>query len=196
QARRLENEIDAKLASFGRPDQSGEDCEAEIERLLKQLQQINSSMQSLMSAIGSDIVSHTLARHLNISHEFLSQEFKRKRAIAKDNREHAELLHSFRSPSERRLEVDPLVQERSSIQRSTAQIDSVVNQAHAALSALSTQRSLFGTIGFKINNVGSILPSVNHVLVAIRRKKNQDTLILSAVISVCTFLMFLYWISK
>lgn len=37
---------------------------------------------------------------------------------------------------------------------------------------------------------------VNHILSAIKRKKSMDTIILSFVASVCTFLIFIYWLSK
>lgn len=37
---------------------------------------------------------------------------------------------------------------------------------------------------------------VNQILSAIKRKKSMDTIILSLVASVCTFLIFIYWLSK
>lgn len=37
---------------------------------------------------------------------------------------------------------------------------------------------------------------VNNILSAIKRKKSMDTLILSLVASVCTFLILIYWITK
>ena len=37
---------------------------------------------------------------------------------------------------------------------------------------------------------------VNHILSAIKRKKSMDTIILSLVASVCTFLIFIYWLTK
>lgn len=41
-----------------------------------------------------------------------------------------------------------------------------------------------------------MMPQVNHILSAIKRKKSMDTIILSLVASVCTFLIFIYWLSK
>jgi Golgi SNAP receptor complex protein 1 len=78
QARRLESELDVKLASFRRgqldPAVDGQrgGNEAEIERLLKHLDDVNVQMQSWVSNAGSDVLAHTLARHQNILHE-LSQ---------------------------------------------------------------------------------------------------------------------------
>lgn len=78
QARRLESELDVKLASFRRgqidPTVEGQrdGNEAEIVRLLQHLNDVNSQMQNWVSGAGSDVLSHTLARHQNILHE-LSQ---------------------------------------------------------------------------------------------------------------------------
>jgi hypothetical protein len=41
-----------------------------------------------------------------------------------------------------------------------------------------------------------IILQVNNILSAIKRKKSMDTLILSLVASVCTFLILIYWITK
>lgn len=41
-----------------------------------------------------------------------------------------------------------------------------------------------------------IMLQVNHILTAIKRKKSMDTIILSLVASVCTFLIFIYWLTK
>lgn len=76
QARKLESELDVKLASFRRvgtpKDGQGDGSEAEIARLLQQLNEVNKHMQSWVSNAGSDVLSHTLTRHRNILHE-LSQ---------------------------------------------------------------------------------------------------------------------------
>lgn len=37
---------------------------------------------------------------------------------------------------------------------------------------------------------------VNNVLTAIKRRKSLDTIIISVVASICTFLIFIYWLSK
>ena len=42
------------------------DLESGIDRLLKQLQQVNSQMQAWVSSGGSEMVSHTLTRHQEI----------------------------------------------------------------------------------------------------------------------------------
>lgn len=47
-------------------DTSENDLESGIDRLLKQLQQVNSQMQAWVSSGGSEMVSHTLTRHQEI----------------------------------------------------------------------------------------------------------------------------------
>lgn len=47
-------------------DAAESDLESWIERLIKQLQQVNSHMQAWVSSGGSDMVSHTLTRHQEI----------------------------------------------------------------------------------------------------------------------------------
>lgn len=79
QARKLESELDVKLASFRRigtpKDGQGDGSEAEIEKLLQHLNEVNKDMQNWVSNAGSDVLSHTLARHRNILHELSQVQF-------------------------------------------------------------------------------------------------------------------------
>ena len=47
-------------------DNAENDLESGVDRLLKQLQQVNSQMQAWVSSGGSEMVSHTLTRHQEI----------------------------------------------------------------------------------------------------------------------------------
>ncbi|KAJ7556980.1 hypothetical protein O6H91_05G107000 [Diphasiastrum complanatum] len=174
QARKLENTLDSKLSSFrGASATLGEDQveknEAEIEELLQQLQHVNKNMQTVVSSAGSEVLSHTLARHGDILHE-LSQEFRRIRSSARASRQHAQLLETFTHHSEKTNldgNGEPLHQamlrEHASVHRATGQMDSVINQAQAAFNVLTFQRSVFGDINSKIKTVGARLPSVRLV---------------------------------
>ncbi|CAK9269314.1 unnamed protein product [Sphagnum jensenii] len=208
QARKLESELDIKLASFRRlgngpaGDGQGDGNGAEIERLLQQLNEVNKQMQSWVSSAGSDVLSHTLTRHRNILQE-LSQEFSRIRVSAKANQEHAELLKHFSQGDGRRSFMESemggeqaLLLEQATINRTTDHIDSVIGQAQEAFNALRFQRSTFGDISTKISTVGMKLPLVNSVLNAIRRRKSRDTIIVAGVASICSILILLYWLSK
>eukprot|EP01018_Ginkgo_biloba_P006409 Gb_03651 [translate_table: standard] len=208
QARKLEGQLDEQLASYRKlvntkVEGSEQEHEVGIERLLQQLQHVNAQMQVWVSSGSSDILSHTLTRHREILHD-LSQEFNRLRSSLRARREHAALLQNFSNFDRVGGDLErngdsaeqALLKEQAILHRSTGQIDNVVLQAQATLGALMFQRSTFGDIGSKISNVGSRLPSVNHILSAIRRKKSMDTIILSLVASACTVFILLYWLSK
>ncbi|XWS16527.1 hypothetical protein CRYUN_Cryun34aG0096100 [Craigia yunnanensis] len=184
-------------------DSEENDLESGVDQLLKQLQQVNMQMQDWVSSGGSEMVSHTLIRHQEILQD-LTQEFYRLRSSLRAKQEHASLLEDFREFDQTRLDLEEgigsteqaLLKEHAAISRSTGQMDSVISQAQATLGALVLQRSTFGGINSKISNVGSRLPTVNHILSSIKRKKSMDAIILSLIASVCTFLIFIYWLSK
>ncbi|CAN6195943.1 unnamed protein product, partial [Urochloa humidicola] len=207
QARRLEAQLDDQMIAYRKlvsmkSDGSENDIESDIERSLKQLQQVNSQMQTWVSSGGSEVLSHTLTRHMEILQD-LTQEFYRLRSSLRVKQQHASLL-DLRDFDRAKFDVEEasdsadqaLLREQAAINRSTGQMDNVISQAQATLGSLMTQRSTFGGITSKISNVSSRLPTINHVLSSIRRKKSMDTIILSLVASVCAFLIFIYWLSK
>ncbi|XP_019443340.1 PREDICTED: Golgi SNAP receptor complex member 1-1-like [Lupinus angustifolius] len=212
QARKLEAQLDERMSSYRKlvstnasikADSAESDLETWIEQLLKQLQQVNSQMQAWVSSGGSEMVSHTLTRHQEILQD-LTQEFYRLRSSLRAKQEHASLLEDFKEFDRSRLDLEEgggseqlaLLKEHASISRSTGQMDSVISQAQATLGTLVFQRSTFGGINSKLSNMSSRLPTVNNILSAIKRRKSMDTLILSLVASVCTFLIFIYWLTK
>ncbi|KAK1630902.1 hypothetical protein QYE76_005217 [Lolium multiflorum] len=205
QARRLEAQLDDQMIAYRKlvsmkSDGSENDIEADIERSLKQLQQVNSQMQTWVSSGGSEVLSHTLTRHMEILQD-LTQEFYRLRSSLRVKQQHASLLDlrdfdRAKFDVEEAGESEALLREQAAIGRSSGQVDTVISQAQATLGALMSQRSTFGGITTKISNVSSRIPTINHVLASIRRKKSMDTIILSLVASVCAFLMFIYWLSK
>lgn len=70
-ARRLEAQLDDQMSAYRKlismkSDGSENDIESDIERSLKQLQQVNSQMQTWVSSGGSEVLSHTLTRHMEI----------------------------------------------------------------------------------------------------------------------------------
>lgn len=71
QARRLEAQLDDQMIAYRKlvsmkSDGSENDIELDIERSLKQLQQVNSQMQTWVSSGGCEVLSHTLTRHMEI----------------------------------------------------------------------------------------------------------------------------------
>ncbi|PIN23148.1 SNARE protein GS28 [Handroanthus impetiginosus] len=209
QARKLEAQLDEqmhlyrKLVSTKVENSNDNDVESGIDQLLKQLQQVNVQMQAWVSSGGSEIFSHTLTRHQEILQD-LTQEFNRLHSSYRAKKEHASLLEDFREFDRTRLDLEDgggsyehaLLKERASLHRSSGQMDSVISQAQETLKSLVFQRSTFGGINSKISNVSSRLPTVNNILSAIKKKKSMDTIILSLVASVCTFLILIYWWTK
>ncbi|KAF9617597.1 hypothetical protein IFM89_037660 [Coptis chinensis] len=208
QARKLEAQLDEQMNSYrkfvaSKVDGTESEVEAGIDRLIKQLQLVISQMQSWVSAAGSEVFSHTVTRHQEILQD-LAQEFHRLRSSLRAKQEHASLLQDFMEFDRSRLDLEDgggsveqaLLKEHASISRTTGQMDNVVSQAQATLGTLVFQRSTFGGINSKISNISSRLPTVNHLLSSIKRKKSMDTIILSLVASVCTFLILIYWLSK
>uniref|UniRef100_A0A6N2MA41 Golgi SNAP receptor complex member 1 n=1 Tax=Salix viminalis TaxID=40686 RepID=A0A6N2MA41_SALVM len=194
-ARKLEAQLDEqmnlyrKLASSKgstKVDSAENDLESGIDRLLKQLQQVDSQMQAWVLSGGSEMVSHTLTRHQEILQD-LTQEFHRLRSGMRAKQEHALLLEDFREFDRTRLDLEDgdgsadqaLLREHVSISRNTGQMDNVISQAQATLGSLVLQRSSFGGINSKLSNVSSRLPTVNQILSAIKRRKSMDTIILS-----------------
>ncbi|XP_022723703.1 Golgi SNAP receptor complex member 1-1 isoform X4 [Durio zibethinus] len=176
QARKLEAQLDEQMNLYRKlvstkvstkVDSQENDLESGIDRLLKQLQQVNMQMQDWVSSGGSEMVSHTLTRHQEILQD-LTQEFYRLRSSLRAKQEHASLLEDFREFDRSRLDLEEgvdstehaLLKEHAAISRSTGQMDSVISQAQATLGALVLQRSTFGGINSKLSNVSSRLPTV------------------------------------
>ncbi|KAM0006098.1 putative golgi SNAP receptor complex, subunit 1 [Helianthus debilis subsp. tardiflorus] len=209
QARNLEAELDdqmhmyRKLVSTKVDDGNDGNLGSNIEHLLKRLHQVISQMQAWVSSGGSEIFSHTLTRHQEIHHD-LTQEFNRLRSSLRAKREHASLLEDFREFDRARSDIEEgrgsheqsLLKERATLMRSTGQMDGVISQAQETLGSLVFQRSTFRGVNSKLSNVSSRLPTVNSIISAINKKKSMDTIILSLVASVCTFLILIYWLTK
>ncbi|KAJ8534941.1 hypothetical protein K7X08_016669 [Anisodus acutangulus] len=208
QARKLEAQLDEQMHLYRKVVSLKVDCandndlESSINQLLKQLEQVNLQMQAWVSAGGSDIFSHTLTRHQEILQD-LFEEFNRLRSSYRAKKEHASLLEDFREFDRTRLDLEDgsgsyeqsVLNEHASLHRSTGQMDGVISHAQETMKALVFQRSTFGGVNIKLSNVASRLPTVNHILSAIK-KKSMDTIILSLVASVCMFLILIYLFTR
>lgn len=94
EARRLEAEVDGRLAACSRLGPGASDAEAavvdEVDALLGRLQDVNAALQGAPGGPG-DARAHTLARHREVLAEY-RQEFRRLRGSLQASREHAALL--------------------------------------------------------------------------------------------------------
>ncbi|CAK9205674.1 unnamed protein product [Sphagnum jensenii] len=212
EARKIEGDLDVKLSSYNKlrgmlahggsggegmgGDGSWKSMEMEIESLLEKLVDINDAMsQSVAAAVSTTSVTQKLARHRDILHEF-SQEFQRTRNNMSSTRKHAELLTSVQNDiSEYKVcsSSSPL---EIMLELLGMQVDEVISQAQATKGALAAQHSAFMEIQGKLKQLGDRFPVIRSLLGAIKRKRSKDTLILAGVITVCSFLIIIYWVSK
>eukprot|EP00889_Picochlorum_renovo_P004145 jgi/Picre1/31175/NNA_006529.t1 len=169
-ARKIENELDMKLAAFGKlcsryeygytGGESGISAatslsmaSSEIESLIAQLTTLNSHMSVQET---SESRAHIVARHKDILHDY-SQEYKRLGNIAAASRNRADLLGL-----------------------SGGQVSSgIISRAYGVSSSLGQQRQLFDSIDSRLAMLGAKYPVMNSVLNAIRRRKNRDNVILT-----------------
>jgi Golgi SNAP receptor complex protein 1 len=215
QARKLEGELDVKIAAYGKlcssfeygytKGEAGLSTDAalqaktsEIDTALSRLSDVNASMGHALSG-GSDSRTHTLARHRDILHD-LTQEYRRLASILGAARDRADLIGGAGDASAPLLpgsgSTGLLLRERATLDRSNTAIDSVIAQATGVASTLTNQRALFDAIDSKVASIGARYPVVNSLLNAIRRRKNRDNLILAGVAGVCLLLILLYWVNK
>mmetsp|Transcript_2481 Transcript_2481/g.7439 ORF Transcript_2481/g.7439 Transcript_2481/m.7439 type:complete len:227 (-) Transcript_2481:548-1228(-) len=216
QARKLETEVDVRLAAFGKlcagfdttygnrsgetglaTDQLAIGKAAEISDLLRRLEDVNGRLSSCISGV-SDPRAQMLTRHRGVLQDY-SQEYRRLSANLGDARDRTELFGSGTTEvmglaGQEQAAHDRY--ERSSIARSNLAIGEVLGQAEAVSSQLTSQRQIFLGMGGKMQQLANRFPALNGIMTAIRRKKSKDTIILSAVIAVCTIFTVLYWWSK
>ena len=208
EARKLEGEVDSKLAAYSKAgagiggglaglEHGVDDREAEMERLLQRLSAVHGAMGKRVGP--GDARSHTLARHRDILTEY-SQEFRRLQVMYGAASDRAALLRGADdSPllgAQAQGGANALLRERGSIQSASTALDQVMGQAQAVASNLSSQKRLFGNMGTKLATVGAQFPVVNSLLTSIRRRKSKDTIVLTSVIFVCTILLLFYWARK
>ncbi|CAK9865153.1 unnamed protein product [Sphagnum jensenii] len=212
EARKIEGDLDVKLSSYNKlrgmlahggsggegmgGDGSWKSMEMEIESLLEKLVDINDAMsQCVAAAVSTTSVTQKLARHRDILHEF-SQEFQRTRNNMSSTRKHAELLTSVRNDISEYKVCSSSLPLEIMLQLLGMQVDEVISQAQATKGALAAQHSAFMEIQGKLKQLGDRFPVIRSLLGAIKRKRSKDTSILAGVITVCSFLIIIYWVSK
>ncbi|KAI3429851.1 hypothetical protein D9Q98_010163 [Chlorella vulgaris] len=216
EARKLEGELDMKVAAYGKlcsnyeygyskgesgmaTDQLLQAKCAEIEQLISRLSDANDGMRSALSG-GADSRSHTLARHRDILHDF-QQEFRRLQSIVGAARDRLDLLGGAGGGQHAPLHQTAgnaglLLRERGMLASTNAALDEVMGTAQAVSGGLGQQRSMFEGISGKMSSLGSKFPVVNTLMNAIRRRKNRDNFILAAVVAACTLFILVYWWNK
>lgn len=85
-----------------------------------------------------------------------------------------------------------LFRERAYLQTSGAALDDVLGQAHASAQQLAAQRGLMGDMASKLGTLGVRFPVLNSAIAEIKRKRSRDTIILTAVVGVCTLALLAF----
>lgn len=208
EARKLEGELDVKLAAYGKlcssydgassaTDKISKQKAAEIESLLQRLSDVNHDMSGVISG-AADSRSHTLARHRDILTD-LTQEFRRLDSQLGAARDRAELLAGG-SENMPLLSVQvhgqsptgQLLRERTTLSTSTTYVDNMLEQAQSVSRSLLEQRRIFTNVQDKLGVIGEKFPAIGGLLNAIRRRKSKDTLVLSGVIAACLVFTLIY----
>lgn len=212
QARKLEGEVDAKLAAFARfaSAESGANHAAsvqvaqtkatEIEQLLKRLREVNGDMDQ---GVRPGDASHTLARHRDILQD-LEREFERARArietvgsnAGTSSRDALLAGATALSGGNYANRDNALLRERSAIHGTLASTDDVVHQAQSVSITMGEQRRVFDGIGGKTETLQGRFPILHGLMTSIQRKRSKDTLVLAGVIAACVVFLILYRISK
>ena len=191
-ARRLENELDSKLAQLCHLDgnTSASPLLQEIEAALQELGEVNDTMSKATGGTASTTTAmHMLQRHREILHD-LQQEFTRRRVALHAATERSQLLNSVRADiREHRFAAshasDALLRERNAINASDRATDDIIGQAQATRDALAAQRGGFGTMSSRLRQISNMAPQVNELLGMISHRRKRDKIILGVVIGLC-----------
>ena len=89
-----------------------------------------------------------------------------------------------------------LIRERVRIAGSTSAVDDLIGAAQNTARELFAQRGALTSAGNKLVAIGSRFPVVNNLILAIKKKKNKDAVILASVVGACTTFVLLYYLSK
>lgn len=222
QARKLENEIDLKLVSFSKlgtghagiksdsdtePLLSGEHVfetmALDVEQLLSQLTAVNERLGEASAPDGpgapsSAALIHTLQRHKEILQDY-KQEFAKTKANWQARREREDLLRSvrkdidtYKSSTGLNRRMDLYLKENEHVRSSDRLVDEQISIAVDTRENLMSQRLNFKRIQTRMHDLSSRFPAVNSLLQRINLRKRRDSLIIGAIVGVCTFLMLLY----
>ena len=217
EARRLEGEAEARIASLARSSTSSHSSsdESELQRVLERLESVISTMERSLPP-NEPSKTHTLSHHKGALQD-LKRELGRARSTRRDHSpsERDELLghQSSRRSSSRRDSQLPtstapsiasatdgdaarLTREQSRLESASGTMEGVIDAASSTLSALTQQRATIERASSSGSSIGARLPGLRSVMSQIRQKRNKDTIVLACVIASCTLFLIIYIMSK
>ena len=153
---------------------------------------------------------HTLQRHRDILQDFQS-EFNKIKSNIEAQRQREDLLGSVRRDIDMHYRQQQQMKSRTGLGESTAATESFMNERARLLNSekltqeaiqmglntresLREQRGQFAGLTNRVQGVMQKFPMINSLVHRINWRKKRDSLILAGVISVCTFLLLLYWL--
>ncbi|XP_072318645.1 Golgi SNAP receptor complex member 1 [Eucyclogobius newberryi] len=175
----------------------------ELEQLLAKLTAVNDKMAEYTNTPGSSSLNaalmHTLQRHRDILQDY-THEFHKTKSNFLAIREREDLLGSVRKDIEtyksgsgvnnRRTEL--FLKEHEHLRNSERLMDDTISIAMATKENVTSQRGVLKSIQSKVNTLANRFPTINNLIQRINLRKRRDSLILGAVIGVCTIILLLY----
>ncbi|XP_058059617.1 Golgi SNAP receptor complex member 1 [Anopheles bellator] len=219
QARHLENDIDLKLIAFNKVgvgaasgttapagtsdtspllgDHVFETLSIEIEQMLDKLSNINEKMSEIPNS--GTAVLHVLQRHREILHGY-RQEYLKIQANHTTRMEREELLRgsglgsaAIGSPSTSGLSRrDMYLKENTHLHNSSSLVNDQISIAMETKEHLSSQRQHLKRFQTRMHDISNRFPLISSLIQRINIRKRRESLILGAVIAVCTILLLLY----
>lgn len=194
----LENEIDQKLLALCKMDWNSDvesglsSVESDIEASLHSLERANKTLVTLEASI---VERQQNEHHREVMQGYFS-DFKQTKAKLKLKHDKEELLKNCRKEIEDFKEMhgsQTLGKERDGINKISSMANQIMATAQSSRERLQSQRGIFGNILDKSGSLINRIPMVNDIIQKIHQKKSRDLIVLSIVIALCIFLIWLYW---
>lgn len=201
-----------KLALSEAPDASTQrrfkELSQEVEEQVRKMQSLVMSMGDVVKGlpsssgpIANSTVESTLAmqRHTQRFEEIVAEKINVIRRLANDfnkRRERSELLgkvHREINVYQESEEMRHLATENDSLKHTQRRLNDILAQADMNRERLKEQRNAFLGIADKALTIAEKVPFINGLLKKIDAKRRRDVIIVALVISVCMFLVVLFW---
>ncbi|KAG8450427.1 hypothetical protein GDO86_002910 [Hymenochirus boettgeri] len=174
-------------------DHMFETMAVEIEQLLAKLTGVNDKMAEYSSTAGVTSINaalmHTLQRHRDILQDY-THEFHKTKANFQTIREREDLLGSVRKDIESYKSGSGVNNRRTEL--FLKEHEHLRSIAMATKENMTSQRGMLKSIQSRMNTLANRFPAVNSLIQRINLRKRRDSLILGAVIGICTILLLLY----
>uniref|UniRef100_A0A4W3IJC4 Golgi SNAP receptor complex member 1 n=1 Tax=Callorhinchus milii TaxID=7868 RepID=A0A4W3IJC4_CALMI len=178
-------------------DRMFETMAVEIEQLLAKLTGVNDKMAEYTSTPGvtslNAALMHTLQRHRDILQDY-THEYNKTKANFIAIREREDLLGSVRKDIESYKSGSGVNNRRTELflKEHDVCVCFFSSIAMATKENVTSQRGMMKSIQSKVNTLANRFPAINSLVQRINLRKRRDTLILGAVIGICTILLLLY----